>query len=441
MEEFELGRFLALGGLALFLIAANAFFVAAEFALVASRRTRIQELAEAGHKRAKLALTTVKSLDRYISATQLGITAASLGLGWIGEPALAGTIEHAFGGLPSPFSQILTHTVAGTTAFLIITFLHIVLGELAPKTLALVHPEETSMWLAGPLIGFAKATNPFIWVLNGTANALLRLFGTRPLSEAERVHRPEEILMLARQSKESGELDEEDMRLIEGVFEFSEKNLRDVMTPRTDVVALPLDISIEQAAQRVTEAMRSRYPVYRESLDDIVGVVHVKQIFGALLHEDSGSVSSLMREPLFLPGTREVEDALADMRRLRVHIAVVIDEYGGTAGIVTMEDLLEEIVGEVYDEYDEGTAPITAVTGGVIVPGDAEIEDLDKQFGMLASDQQYQTVGGLVFGHLGRLPRPGDRIQLDDLTITVLKMDRQRVAEVRLTRKGDVDSP
>ncbi len=233
MEEFD-GRFLAVVSLAVLLIAANAFFVAAEFALVASRRTRIETLATAGDRKAKLALKAIQSRDRYISATQLGITAASLGLGWISEPAFAGAIEHLFSGLPSPLSQILTHAVAGTIAFLIITFLHIVLGELAPKTLALLHPEATSMWLAGPLIGFTKATNPFIWLLNGSANALLRLFGARPPTEAERVHRPEEILMLARQSKEFGELADQDLRLIEGVFEFSKKNIHDVMTPCPD---------------------------------------------------------------------------------------------------------------------------------------------------------------------------------------------------------------
>ncbi len=433
MEEFD-GRFLAVVSLAVLLIAANAFFVAAEFALVAARRNRIETLATAGDRKAKLALKAIQSRDRYISATQLGITAASLGLGWISEPAFAGAIEHLFSGLPSPLSQLLTHAVAGTIAFLIITFLHIVLGELAPKTLALLHPEATSMWLAGPLIGFTKATNPFIWLLNGSANALLRLFGARPPTEAERVHRPEEILMLARQSKEFGELEDQDLRLIEGVFEFSKKNIHDVMTPRTEVIALQRDMPIEQAAQQVTEAKRSRYPVFGKSLDEIVGVVHVKRIFSALLHEESGPVSSLMREPLLLPGTREVEDALTDMQRRNAHMAVVLDEYGGTAGIVTMEDLIEEIVGEIYDEDDESEATPTAGTEGLTLPGNTELADMNERFALPIGDEHYRTIGGLVFGHIGRLPRPGDRVELHELTLEVVAMEGPRVTKVRLVR-------
>jgi CBS domain containing-hemolysin-like protein len=368
---------------------------------------------------------------RHISATQLGITIASLALGWIGEPAFACAIEHLFGGLPSPFRLVFTHAVAVTLAFLILTFLHIVFGELAPKGLALLHPEATSLWVAGPLIAFTKATNPFIWLLNGTATALLRLFGARQPTAAERAYRPEEILMLVRQSRDSGGLEDQDVRLIEGVFEFSEKTVQDVMTPRTDVVALQSDMPIKEAAQQATDDRRSRYPVIGESLDDIVGIVHVKRLFNAFFHEESGPVSSLTREPLFLPGTREVEDALADMQRRKAHMAVVLDEYGGTAGIVTMEDLVEEIVGEIYDEDDEGEAAPSADNEGLTVPGDTELEDLNEWIRLPTDDEDYRTIGGLVFGHLGRLPRPGDHVDLDQMTLEVVAMDGPRVTKVR----------
>jgi CBS domain containing-hemolysin-like protein len=432
MEELTLGSFLFRGAAVLFLIAANAFFVAAEFALVASRRTRIDAMVRKGDTKAKLAQRAIQSLDRYISGTQLGITVASLGLGWIGEPAVAAAIESGFEFLPPPADVITTHTVAAAFAFLLITFLHIVLGELAPKAVALLHPEATSRWLAGPLIGFTVATNPFIWVLNGAANGLLRILGMRPPGEAERVHQPEEIMMLLRQTQQSGRLERQDVRMIEGVFEFTEKDARDVMTPRTDVIALPATHTLAEAAERIAEAGRSRYPVYGESLDDVVGIVHVKQVLRAVREDPDQLATAIMREPLFVPGTREVEDVLADMKRLKIHIAVVLDEYGGTAGIVTMEDLLEEIVGEIYDEYDR-TADVPVAAGdGLTVPGEIEIDDLNRRYGLTLPGDDYITVGGYVFGKLGRLPRAGDRITEEGATLEVLEMDGKRVGKLRM---------
>ncbi|MFQ5704594.1 MAG: hemolysin family protein [Gemmatimonadales bacterium] len=431
-SDLSLLDFIWRAGAVFLLVAANGLFVAAEFGLVAARQTRIDRLAHDGDKKAKLAQKAIQSLDRYISGTQLGITIASLGLGWIGEPAVASAIEQLFRNLPPPLDQIATHAAAATIAFLLIIFLHIVLGELAPKAFALQHPEATSRWLAAPLILFTQATNPFIWLLNGAANAILRLVGAKPPSEAERVHQPEEIVMLVKQSKESGQLEDEDVRLIEGVFEFSEKRARDVMTPRTEVVGLPADITIEEASDRVSEAGRSRYPVYRGSLDDIVGIIHVKQILAALRHNKGGTIAELMREPHFLPGTREIEDVLTDMQRLKTQVAVVLDEYGGTAGIVTMEDLIEEIVGEIYDEYDEAESLPDAGTEVITVAGDTEIDDINKKFGLGIETDDYQTIGGLAFGKLGRLPQPGDRVQMDGLVLDVLEMDERRVEKVQI---------
>ncbi len=431
MEEITLGSFLIRAAAVLFLVAANAFFVAAEFSLVASRRTRIDAMVRRGDTKAKLAQKAIQSLDRYISGTQLGITVASLGLGWIGEPALAGAIEHVFGFLPPPFDIITTHAVASTVAFLIITFLHIVLGELAPKAVALLHPEATSRWVAGPLIGFTVASNPFIWVLNGSANALLRLFGMRAASEAERVHQPEELVMLARQTQSAGALAKGDVRMIEGVFEFTEKNARDVMTPRTDVVALPSDITIEESSERIAQAGRSRYPIFSESLDDIIGIVHAKQVLRGMRENPGALITAIMREPLFVPSTREVEDVLADMKRLKTQIAVVLDEYGGTAGIVTMEDLLEEIVGEIYDEYDMAEAPVPTADG-VSVPGEMEIDDVNRRYGLKLETDEFTTIGGYVFGRLGRLPRAGDRITDKTASFEVLEMVGRRVGRLKV---------
>jgi CBS domain containing-hemolysin-like protein len=416
------------------LVGANAFFVAAEFALVAARRTRIDAMIRRGDSKARVVKRAIQSLDKYISGTQLGITLASLGLGWIGEPALAGMFESVFKALPAPLDAVATHGVAVGTAFAFITFLHIVLGELAPKALALLHPEQTSRWVAPPLILFTQATNPFIWLLNGTANAILRLLGARAPSERERVHSPEEIMMLVEQTRLTGRIATQDARMIEGVFEFSEKNARDVMTPRTRIVALAATLSLDAAADQVARTGRSRYPVYGESLDDIVGTVHAKDLLAALRAENGRGLASIMRPPVFVPGTREVEDVLADMKREKTHIAIVLDEFGGTAGLVTMEDLLEEIVGQIYDEYDRPeTVPAAAREGAArVLNGDMEIRDVNAALGLELDDSDYTTLGGLLFGAIGRLPKPGDRVPLKGATFEIVEMEGRRVAKARV---------
>jgi putative hemolysin len=412
------------------LVLANAFFVAAEFALVGSRKTRLDELARAGDGKARLARRAVQSLDRYISATQLGITLASLGLGWIGEPALAHLIEGMFVWLPGPASAIATHTVASVIAFIIITVLHIILGELVPKAMALLYPEVVSGWVAAPLMGFAWVMALPIAILNGTANWLLGLMRIDPPGEHERLHSPEEIRMLVEQSTEGGSLLRQDARLLEGVFEFSEKTAQEVMTPRTQMVALESGLTVEAAADEVAAAGRSRYPVYTDSLDEIVGVVHAKDVLAALRARPGRTIREIMRPPLFVPGTRQVEDVLADMKRLKTHLAVVLDEYGGTAGLVTMEDLLEEIVGPIYDEYDpQVKAP---PSGAPQLDGAMPITEFNSEYGETLDDTDYTTIGGFVFGQLGRLPRPGDRVPAGRHTLEVTEMEGRRVKSLRL---------
>ena len=422
------------------LVLANAFFVSAEFALVGARKTRLDELARAGDGKARLARRAVQSLDRYISATQLGITLASLGLGWIGEPALSSLIQGAFRWLPGAAATIATHATASIIAFIIITILHIILGELVPKALALLYPEAVSSWVAAPLMGFAWLMAFPIAILNGSANWLLRLMRINPPGETERLHSPEELRMLVEQSTEGGSLLQEDARLLEGVFEFSEKTAQEVMTPRTQMVALEADLSVELAADEVAVARRSRYPVYTESLDEIVGVVHAKDILTALRSRPGVTVRTIMRPPLFVPGTREVEDVLADMKRLKTHLAVVLDEYGGTAGLVTMEDLLEEIVGPIYDEYDpqDKSAPRA---GGPLLDGAMPISDFNTEYDEALDDTEYNTIGGYVFGQIGRLPRAGDRVPIGTRTLEVVDMDGRRVRTLRLhTPKAEAEA-
>lgn len=427
----------------LFLVAANAYFVAAEFALVASRRTRLEAMVRRGDARARAAQRAIQSLSRFISGTQLGITLTSLGLGWIGEPALAGMMLDLLHGLPAALAVLVSHSVAVALAFLVITFLHVVLGELVPKGLALLYPETLARWLVSPLHMFTIATNPFIWVLNSSATGLLRLFGapTAGARERERVHSPEEILMLVEQSRKTGSMDADDARLIAGVFEFSEKNAREVMTPRTDIVALPADASLEAAADAVAAAGRSRFPVFGESLDDIVGTVHAKDILRALREGRTQRLDAILRPAFFVPGTREVEDVLADMKRQKVHLAIVLDEFGGTAGLVTMEDLLEEIVGQIYDEYDRPESATPAPPAGGAAPatvaGSTAIKDVNESYGLALDDSDYTTIGGLLFGALGRLPKVGDRVTLGGARFEIIEMEGRRVGAVRIVRSAE----
>jgi CBS domain containing-hemolysin-like protein len=415
------------------LVFGNAFFVAAEFALVSSRTSRLEEMARDGDGKAMLALRAVQSLDRVISATQLGITLASLGLGWVGEPAIAALIENAFRGLPATLAKVATHGVAVAIAFSAITMLHIILGELVPKAIALLHAESVAAWLAPPLLGFAWVMHYPIAVLRGSANGLLRLM---------RLHSPEELRILVEQSGEGGALARNDARLLEGVFEFSEKTAMEVMTPRTEMVTLGASFTVAAAADVVASAGRSRYPVYTDSRDEIVGVVHAKDVLRALRETPGVTVKEIMRPPLFVPGTREVEDVLADMKRLKTHMAVVLDEYGGTAGLVTMEDLLEEIVGEIFDEHDPvRQASMPTADGSAIISGATPLSEFNTRFHAELDDADYTTLGGFLFGQLGRLPRAGDQVTVARHRFEIAAMSGRRVHTVKVhTLTGPIES-
>jgi CBS domain containing-hemolysin-like protein len=424
------------------LIAANAFFVAAEFALVAARRTRIEAMIRRGDRKAKTVQKALHDLYRQLSAAQLGITVASILLGYVAEDTVAHLFREWFAALPPALSFLTRGGVASVVAVAIISFLHVVVGEQAPKAWAITYPEGTSRWVAAPLIFFSWITRPFTDLLNWSANGLVRLMGIKSTTpEHDRVHSPEEIRMLVQQSRKTGGLGAADARMLEGVFEFSEKNARDVMTPRTDMVALTAGLTLPEAADAVAAAGRSRYPVYGESLDDIVGTVHAKDILRGLRAAQAATVKEIARPAFFVPGTREVEDVLTDMKRQKVHLAIVLDEFGGTAGLVTMEDLLEEIVGPIYDEYDRPAAPATksaAATGGApVIAGSTEIRDVNRQFGLALDDADYTTIGGLLFGTLGRLPKVGDRVTVTGAAFEIVEMDGRRVGRTRVWLTAD----
>ncbi|MGK7310862.1 MAG: hemolysin family protein [Candidatus Longimicrobiales bacterium M2_2A_002] len=418
-------------GLALLLVAANGFFVAAEFALVGSRRTRIDGLAAEGSRRAKIAREAITHLDHYISATQLGITLASLGLGWVGESTLAVVFIEAFGGLPEPLNAIAAHGVAAALAFALITVMHIVLGELAPKSVALLYPEEVSLWTAGPLIVFSRLFTPFIHLLNGSANLLLRALGMQAATELERVHRPEEIEMLLDQSYESGLLSKEPVDMIRGVFDLSETNAGEVMTPRTEVVALDVASTVDQAADAILEARHSRLPVYEDNLDHVVGLVLARDVWQAQ-REGVAEVAGLIRPATFVPQSKTVEDLLRDMQEEQIHIAVVVDEFGGTAGIVTIEDLVEEIVGEIRDEHEEPDEEILDTGDATLLSGTVPVTDVNERYGLGLPEADYTTIAGYLLGRLGRLARPGDEVAFEGGRLRVLAVDGRRILRAAL---------
>ncbi len=408
-----------------------------------SRRTRLEAMVRSGDPIARFALAASSNLARVLSASQLGITLASLGLGWAAESALGHAFETFFATLPLAIEQSLRVTLGAVVALLTVTYFHVVFGELAPRAAALNRPEQTAKWLAPPLLAFAWLVTPFTALLNLSAALVLRLFGQKAEIGHETVHSPDELRMLVEQSQEQGALESTDADLIDAVFEFSEKNAREVMTPRTAIVAIPLEASLDDAARIVDEAGFSRYPVIEESIDHVVGMVHAKDLLRALRRDaDQGfTVGGVMRPIHMVPGSREVEDVLADFKRRKEHLAIVLDEYGGTAGLVTMEDLLEEIVGEILDEYDEGTpedisAPVPL--GIVLVPGSASIREINDEHGLELPTEDYTTVGGVVFGALGRLPVVGDRVRVGGASLTVRAVEGRRVGMVALEKdKGE----
>jgi len=433
-EHLSAGAYLWRLGVVILLVLANAFFVAAEFALVGARRSKIDQMANAGDRLAKAAQTALKDLDRYISATQLGITLASLGLGWIGEPALAGLVDQflALFGIRPPAAAI--HTAAGAiTAFTILTFLHIVLGELAPKSIALVKAETVSRTLAIPLMLFARVMSPAIAVLNGAAGWLMRRVGIAPQSEAHHVHSPEELRLLVMQARAHGTLDETDSAMLAGVFDFHEKKAYDVMRPRTDVAALDIDSTEVEVWAVVRRERYSRYPVYRDTLDDVVGVFLAKDLW---LHDgqEPFTLKTFVRPALYVPSSRPAERVLDDLRKTRAQMAVVLDEYGGTAGIVTMEDLIEEVVGDIADEYDFASRTAVMTDGVLELAGSLSLVDVRSDYLLRIPEGDWSTLGGYAFGRLGRLPKIADRIPFPGGELEIIAMDGRRVAGLRVHR-------
>lgn len=428
------------GVLAVFaLVATNGFFVAGEFALVKVRSTRIDQLVSEGKSTAKVVQNQLSHLDTYIAATQLGITLASLALGWIGEPSLAHLIEPLFVWIGGAAAESIANSLAIAISFLLITALHIILGELVPKSIALQRSERTSLFVSRPLLLFSRLFHPFILVMNGVGNTIVRMLGLRVASEQAAVHSVEELEMLVVQSRQAGVLEQQEEILLRRVFDFEEKTAQQVMIPRTEVVGISITIAFEQLQAKLAHERYTRLPVYEGTIDSILGVIHIKDIFALMCtpSHDAFDIHRLLRPVLAVPETTSISTLLTQMRSTRNHFAVVVDEYGGTAGIVTLEDIVEEIVGEVQDEFDtheEGVYFEVEVQedGSSLVDGLMMIDAFAERFGVHVPHTHTNTVGGYMLEQLDRLPRVDDTVSIDSLRLCVEEMDHMRIARIRV---------
>jgi CBS domain containing-hemolysin-like protein len=417
------------------LVFANGFFVAAEFALVTVRKTRIDQLIAEGSSLARPVRRAITDPDSYIAATQLAITMTSLGLGWIGEPAVSSIIQPALGLLPVGLRETTSHTIAVALGFAFITALHIVLGELAPKTVALQHAERTALIVARPTELFMRVFWPFISLLNSTGRAVVRMLGLKPPSGSSLVHSEEELKMLVTASQEAGVLEEDEEQMLHRVFAFGDLTAGQVMLPRTEMTALPVRIGRQELVGRLSQATQLVLPVYEAHLDDIRGLVHLRDLLGVLSGAgEDVDLTPMLHDALTVPDTLKADDLLNDMRKRRTPIAIVIDEYGGTAGMVTFERLMERIVGEIGPADGSGTSAISVLTdGSALIDGLALTTDVNVQFGLRIDEDLYDTIGGYVLGRLGRRPRLGDVVDADWRKIRVEALDGLRVARVLLS--------
>jgi len=416
------------------LVFANGFFVAAEFSIVTVRKTRVDQLVAEGHRPARAVRRAVSDPAPYIAATQLGITMASIGLGWIGEPALASMIQPGFAFLPAPIAETTAHSIAVAIAFAIITALHIVLGELAPKTIALQHAETTALWVVNPTELFMRVLWPFIRLLNGMGRAVVHLLGLRGPGRDAMVHSEEELKMLVTASQEAGVLEEQEEQMLHRVFDFADLTAGQVMVPRTELVAVAAATPRDELIRQIAERGLTRWPVYKGDLDDIVGILHVTDVFKALVAGDAQTTAAaLAREALTVPETLRADDLLAAMRRRGAREALVIDEYGGTAGLVTFESLMERIVGDLGSAAAGGGKIRVRSDGSADVDGLALVGDVNAQFGLHIDEDTFTTIGGYVLGRLGRRARVGDTIEVEGRMMRVEALDGLRVAKVWLS--------
>ncbi|MBE9600395.1 hemolysin family protein [Pedobacter sp. MC2016-24] len=415
-----------------FLVALNGFFVAAEFAIVKVRASQIEIKAKSGSKVANIAKYITQHLDGYLAATQLGITLASLGLGWVGESVMHNIVHDLL--INFNLAEVYITSISTGIAFLFITVMHIVFGELAPKSVAIQRPVATTLFIALPLQGFYLIFRPFIWVLNGFANVVLKMFGISNVGGHDSVHSTEELYYLLDQGKESGALDTNEHELIRNVFDFNERVVKNIMVPRTKIMGVELSTPKKEVVDKIIAEGYSRLPVYDDIIDKIIGIVHAKDLLPLLAENREWTLSDIIRKPYFVPETKKINDLLSELQQKRIQIAIVIDEFGGTAGMVTLEDIVEEIVGEIQDEYDEEKPTVEKISETeFIINAYATVYDVNEHLPHdLPEDEDFDTVGGLVSHAFGKIPEVGDSEECYGYLFTILKKTEQNIETIKL---------
>lgn len=422
--------------LVILIIFANAFFVAAEFAIVKVRSTQIQPLADSKNQRAKIAMKILANQDAYLSASQVGITMTSLGLGWVGEPVTAKLLSPVFYWVGMTNEQTI-HTLSVIVGFIFLTFLHISLGEQAPKMLAIKSPKSVSLIVAIPLNLFYVSFKPIVWLLNHAANMILRVIGIQQVPDNERINSEEELRLLISEGRKSGAIDQTEHQLIEKIFEFNDKQATEIMVPRNHMVAIDIDDSREKIFLLVTEEGFSRLPVYKDTIDNIVGIIYTKDLISAAEHRELIAIQDIIRPAFFVSSTKLIGNMLKEMQRNKVHMAIVVDEYGGVEGLVTIEDIIEEIVGEIQDEYDvdETQEVVNEKSGVYLVNPIISIENFNKKFKSdIPEDTDYQTLNGFLQKVTGHIPEVYERIDFKGMSFVVTKKSGNRILQVRVQK-------
>lgn len=419
-----------------FLVFLNGFFVATEFAMVKVRKSRIETLALQGNKRAKNTLIVVKDLNSYLSACQLGITLASLGLGWIGEPAVLRLLMPIFNLFHLPPSA--EHSIAFIIAFSIITGCHIVFGELVPKSLAIISSEKIALSTAFPLILFYKVTYPVMWIFNHSTNWILKIFGLSQVDEHESVHTDEEIKLLIEESYKHGLVDKTELTLVDNIFDFSDKTVKEIMVPRTDIINIFIEDSFDDIISYTLNEQLTRYPVCKGNKDNVIGFIHIKDLYKQKIEGNGQDIKNIIREIKLVPESMLISELLKIFKKEKVQVALIIDEYGGTAGLVTIEDILEEIVGEIQDEFDEEEdAIIKTEDNSYIVDGKVLIEDITELLYINIEDENIDTIGGWAYIQLESYPQVNDKFTYKNYEFIILKCDRKRINKLLIKDFSD----
>lgn len=419
------------------LLFSNGFFVAAEFSMVSVRKTRISQLTNEGNFNAKIALEALKDLDKFIAAVQLGVTISSIGLGWVGEATLVRMIAPVLSFLPATIQSATTHTISVTIAFILVTVLHVVIGELMPKSIALQYPEKTTLLIALPMKILTNAFSPAITILNGLGTFLLKFLKIPPAQTSHLAHSTEELNMLINASYREGVLNETEKEMLHNVFKFSDLTAKQVMIPRTDMACVPSDITFEELNEFTVESQYTRYPVYEENLDHILGIIHAKDLYVSSQRKEEFLLANIMRPVLLVPETITMDKLVLEFKKCQGQMAIVVDEFGGTSGLITLEDVLEEIFGDVQDEFDEvEEEDIKEISENIyIINAMMRLDEMTEFFGIEIIDEDVDTIGGLVVKNLGRIAKLGDAVEIENLACTVKEIDGARVTQLLVEKK------